>query len=362
MRRRYGFWRSVPMLTLVLLLAGCGAEVAPLGPTPAAPIATEPVFAPVQPTPSGGPPEVVRVVYEPSLAFAPLFVALENGYFREQHLDVRVQVAQTNADAVAALAVATGGADVGAVGLSAAFFDAANSAGGPRIVATAASDPPTNAPAKLQARRSLTDAGVIRSPADLKGRKIAASGGGGGGDSYLALKVLQPFGLGAKDVTFVNLSPAEMLPALTVGSVDAALIATPYATLAVDMGVGRTLSDAPAPGATTAVYAYGGPFAARQDTARRFAIALLRAHRAVQGEGYRTDAHIRAYGKYLGGTEKLLRDTPPLVYSANLVLPRESVRDQERVCRESGWTRHREPPDIARWFAPEFAAYARAAS
>ena len=59
----------------------------------------------------------------------------------------------------------------------------------------------------------------IRTPADLKGRKIATGRGSIG--HYLLLKVLQRAGLAPRDVTLVFLSPGDAKAAFSSGSVDA---------------------------------------------------------------------------------------------------------------------------------------------
>lgn len=58
----------------------------------------------------------------------------------------------------------------------------------------------------------------IKSPADLKGKKIAYTAGTG--SEVYTSELLKAGGLTAKDVTLINLKPQEMLPALAAGSID----------------------------------------------------------------------------------------------------------------------------------------------
>jgi len=311
-------------------------------------------MAPAKPT---GPPDVVKAVHVPGLFFAPLYVAIDQGYFKEQNLDIQLSNAASGAEEVAFLA--QGQIDVGAIGLSAATFNTLNKGFDFRVIASASLGPPSNSPTKLEVRKALVDAGVIHTAADLKGRKIAVAGGTGSAGAYLATKVLQKEGVTAKDVTFVNLANPDMIAALANGAVDAALIGTPFATTAVDMGVGRVLSDDLTPGYSTTTYTYGAKFLKdRPEVARRFTVALLKGYRAVQGDGYLSDANVKAYVKYLGSTEKIIRDTPPLVYDPNMGIARDSVVDQEKVYRESGWTDYKNVLDVTKLFDTSYVEYA----
>ena len=111
-------WR--PFLALACVLAAVGACAAPASappnpaPAPAKPAATTqaaPAQAPAAPSAptaqaAAKPVPVERVVYatsDPGMAFAPLYVGLGKGFFREEGLDLEVQVMQTNV-ALAALA------------------------------------------------------------------------------------------------------------------------------------------------------------------------------------------------------------------------------------------------------------------
>jgi sulfonate transport system substrate-binding protein len=74
----------------------------------------------------------------------------------------------------------------------------------------------------------------ITSISDLKGKKIAY--GSGSSANYQLLTVLKKAGLTTKDVTLVNLQPAEALAAFTSGSVDAWGIWPPYVQYAQSLG------------------------------------------------------------------------------------------------------------------------------
>ena len=81
----------------------------------------------------------------------------------------------------------------------------------------------------------------IRTPADLKGRRIATGKGSIG--HYLLLRVLEQAGLKPSQVTVVYLSPGDAKAALAAGSVDAWATWNPYIALATRHGEDRVLVD-----------------------------------------------------------------------------------------------------------------------
>ncbi|MCA1726019.1 MAG: ABC transporter substrate-binding protein, partial [Thermomicrobia bacterium] len=148
----------------------------------------------------------------------------------------------------------------------------------------------------------------------------------------------------------------DMVQALANGAVDAALIGTPFSTQAIQQGAGAIIVDDFAPGYSTTTFMYSGRLIKeRPDVARRFAIALLKGYRAIQGANYLSDANLQTYIKYTGSTDKVIRATPPFVYDPNMAIKTESIKDQEKVYRESGWTDYTQTTDISKLFDPSFA-------
>jgi sulfonate transport system substrate-binding protein len=116
-------------------------------------------------------------------------------------------------------AMASGSVDVGGVGDAPPVFAAAGGEGveivGARVV-----------PGGDQDAIVVPKGSSITSVSQLKGKKIAYGSGSSG--NYNLLTVLTAAGLTTKDVTMVNLQPAEALAAFTSGSVDAWDIWPPY--------------------------------------------------------------------------------------------------------------------------------------
>lgn len=81
----------------------------------------------------------------------------------------------------------------------------------------------------------------IRSPADLKGKKIATVKGSSG--HALALAALAASGLSEQDVNFVFTTPAEATLALSGGDVDAVATWEPYVSFAVQQSQVQIIAD-----------------------------------------------------------------------------------------------------------------------
>lgn len=337
-----------------IVAASAVATTAPSGTTAAssAPALAAPTT--VSGAKPSGPADTVKVVHVPGLFFAPLYVAMDRGFFKEQNIEISLDKAASGSEVMAFLA--QGQIDVGAVGLSAATFNTFAKGFDFKVIASAGIAPQTNGPSKFEVRKALVDGGQVKTLADLKGKKVAVAGGTGSAGAYLAVKALQTAGLTGKDVQFVNLANPDMVQALANGAVDAALIGTPFSTQAIQQGAGAILVDDFAPGYSTTTFMYSGKLIKeRSDVANRFALALLKGYRAIQGANYLTDANVQTYVKYTGSTEQVIRATPPFIYDPNMAIKTESITDQEKVYRESGWTDYSQAVDISKLFDPSFA-------
>lgn len=349
------------MLMLGLVLAACGDTATPVpavsttaATTAGATSNSAATTSAAQTTQAAtGPADTVKVVHVPGLFFAPLYVAMDKGYFKEQNIDIKLDKAGAGSEVMAFLA--QGQIDVGAVGLSAASFNALNKGFDFKVIASAGIAPQTNAPSKFEVRQALVDSGQVKQISDLKGKKIAVAGGTGSAGAYLAVKALQTGNLTGKDVQFVNMSNPDMVQALTNGGVDAALMGTPFSTKAIESKVGKVLVDDFAPGYSTTTYMYSGKFIKeRPDIAKRFALALLKGYRAIQGANYLSDENVSIYAKYTGSTAAIIKATPPLIYDPNMAIAKDSITDQEKVYRESGWTDYSQALDVTKMFDTSF--------
>jgi ABC-type nitrate/sulfonate/bicarbonate transport system substrate-binding protein len=150
----------------------------------------------------------------------------------------------------------------------------------------------------------ITDPG-IRTPADLKGKKIGITRIGSASD--LALRTaLEHFGLSAKDVAMIALGGIpDILAAMKAGAVQGGILSPPTSTAARDMGL-RPLLHLPDLGKE---FTFSGIAARRSlveshpELARAFMAALTEGAKA-----YREDsrAAIKTLRKYMKADDRLL--------------------------------------------------------
>jgi sulfonate transport system substrate-binding protein len=159
-------------------------------------------------------------------------------------------------------AMASGSVDVGGVGDAPPVFAAAGGEGveivGARTV-----------PGGDQDAVLVPKGSPITSIQQLKGKKIAYGSGSSG--NYELLTVLTAAGLTTKDVTLVNLQPANALAAFTSGSVDAWAIWPPYVQQVVAQDGAKVLARGPQ---------YGSPYS--YEVASKAAVANPEKAAAIQ--------------------------------------------------------------------------------
>ncbi|HEY4670396.1 MAG TPA: ABC transporter substrate-binding protein [Tepidiformaceae bacterium] len=187
----------------------------------------------------------VTLGYSPILIYAPVYVALEKGYFADEGINLKLERISGGSDILTQ--VAAGNFQIGASGISAATFNAASSAlKEKRDVPFEVVSPihyeqaPNNTP--LVVSKARLDAGEIKTVADLKGKKVAINALGTGTEFALE-RALQTAGLSVKDVEVVAMPFGDMGPALQNKAIDAAMLAEPQATLANDKGLVAVLND-----------------------------------------------------------------------------------------------------------------------
>lgn len=174
--------------------------------------------------------EPLRIQYNAWVAFGPLLVAKEKGFFAEQGVDVHLIYIGDHTAAFAAIAagqvdaLATATQDV--VTLSepgdeplACVLAFAESRGGDGILATK----------------------DIKSIADLKGQTVAYSYNSI--SQFYANVMLKEAGLSEADINYVDLPPDAAAEAFMLGEVDAAVTWEPYLTQGKDAEHGHLLAD-----------------------------------------------------------------------------------------------------------------------
>lgn len=237
----------------------------------------------------------VRVVHVPVLIFAPLYVAIERGYFAREGLEV--ELVSTPGGVSSFVVLASGRAEVVVGGLGAALFNAAARGLDFKVVGPVHMEkPPVSTP--LVVSKKAYDSGQIRSVRDLAGKRVAVNVLGSATEFWLNAALLKG-GLSMEDVQVVAVNFPEVPAALENGAIAAGLLGEPLATLAEDRGQVVRLSDDFVNGVQVTALYYSGSFMREQrQAAVGFMAAWLRASRDLYGGGYKRDDVAAIVEKY----------------------------------------------------------------
>lgn len=261
-----------------------------------------------------GTPVKIRVVHVPVLIFAPLYVAIERGYFRQEGLDV--ELIGTPGGASSFVVLASGRAEVVVGGLGAALFNAAARGLDFKVVGPVHMEkPPVSTP--LVVSKRVYDSGQIRSVRDLKGRRVSVNVLGSATEFWLNAALLKG-GLTMDDVQVVAVNFPEVPAALDNGAIAAGLLGEPLATLAEDRGQIVRLSDDFINGVQVTALYYSGEFIrTRPKAAVGFMAAWLRASRDLYAGGYKRDDIAAIVEKYTGVPAPIVKRAAPPFHEPN---------------------------------------------
>jgi NitT/TauT family transport system substrate-binding protein len=170
-------------------------------------------------------------LYSPSLTSAPAYVAAAKGYFKDEHLDVKMEPFTGDSATVIPL-LATGKADAIGTSPTPALFNGIVNKIGVKFV-LAAGVPLPGAPT---AAYMVKTAGAIKTVADLKGKKVALVGGAATASGYLLSELLKQGNLTIDDIEVVNLDFASALAALDNNAVSAAIQSQPSIQREINTG------------------------------------------------------------------------------------------------------------------------------
>lgn len=302
----------------LLLLAACGGGASTrIGSIPATPDTS---------------PVTVRVGHVASPLWAPLYVALDRGYFDRLNVKVQLQAIRTGQDPIDL--ISRGQVDAEVTDFGARMFDGL--AGGPRFkVAGSLAAIPAGGPTPLvlEVARKLTDSGKVKTPADLEGRRIAIAGGSGSGSGYLADATLKRAGLGLKDLTVIDLAAADMEIGIASGGIDVALVPGPYTTTMEQHGVAGPMA-APPPGSTWSGVLLGSGLS--PSAGKRFFQALVRGARDLRGPARTSDETLAILARYTGRPAEELRTVAPFDWAPDLAPDGRTLTAIQATYRELG--------------------------
>ncbi|GLW07069.1 hypothetical protein Misp01_21990 [Microtetraspora sp. NBRC 13810] len=210
--------RSMAGLVLIAALAGCGGSG---GGEPAG-------------TAGGLEKTEINVGVVPVPSAAPLFIAVERGFFKEEGLSVRTQTIQAPQQVMPQ--ILNGGIDTFLTSYVSLITISDSRVAGLKIL--------TNSQQGAEGISGVVVAAdsPVRTPAQLKGRTIAVNTVRALGEVTVSAH-LRAAGLTPADVKFVPVNFAEQIAALKAGRVDAAWMTEPYVTAAKEDLGGRVVID-----------------------------------------------------------------------------------------------------------------------
>ena len=282
---------------------------------------------------SGGEKKPVKV----SLAMlrltssAPLFIAMDKGYFKEEGIEIDPQWF----DAAQPIAVATASSkvDVGATGITAGLYNMAAKGQKLYIVADKGREEKGYSSSALLASSAEYDNGLT-SIEVLKGKRVGITQKGST-FHYMLGRMLESKGLTLDDVTIVPLGKlSAVMAALQSGQIDACILNEPNITKVKNEGYGKEITQVSAvmPYQTSGIF-YSPEFAKNKDAAVRFMKAYNKAcneyYNAVvdKKDPAKLDEVVKIIAKYVKTPEADIRLGLPYV-DKNGVLMADDIKTQ----------------------------------
>lgn len=228
-------WMLIVVAALLVILAACGNEAEEQGTETEGTENNE--NAEGTEDTSSGEKEEISIGMLKLTSSAPLFIALEKGFFEEEGLDVSA----TWFDAAQPISVATAGGDVqvGATGITASLYNMV--AGGEELLIVA--DKGREEEGYSSSAVLVPDDSSIASIEDLKGKKIGITQTGST-YHYMAGRLLEEHGLSTDDVELVPLNSIPgLMETLESKQVDAIILNEPNVSRVVEEGYGKVIAE-----------------------------------------------------------------------------------------------------------------------
>jgi NitT/TauT family transport system substrate-binding protein len=293
----------------------------------------------------------IKIGYLPISASAPVFIALEKGYFEEEGIHVTGAGFQSSSFMMPILA--TGDLDVGIGQTGTDLFNAFDQGLDIEIVGPFLETREGYAVAAFVVRKDLYDSGKITEIPDLKGAVIATNVPGGVTE-YFYVKYLEMGGLTLDDIELVTMRFPDMNVALANQAIDFAMLPEPFLSSAVNAGYVVVMSD---------VFELVGPinstvllFGKRMlehenhEVGVRFFKAYLKAARElILGEGL-SDKNVEIISKYTNTDPAQVKSGGTYYYDPNGNLNMDFIEDLMMYLINQGYTDFSEPLDLTNYY------------
>lgn len=348
------------LLLLLALLTACSVPPDSAPPPAAEAPAAEATTAPAEESnaeetnteeaPSDLP--LVRVGHVPVTIYAPLFIAVEKGYFEEEGMRVELLPVEGGTENV--VQVSAGNFEVAGGGIGAGMLNAVARGIEFEIVAPLHTErPPLTSP--LVVSKARFESGEITEVADLAGKKVSTNSTGAATEYWL-WRALQQGGLDFPDVEVLGVGFREVAPALENGSLDAGILGEPLATLAEDQGLVARLSQDFISDFTSTVIFYNKEWAtANPELAAGFVKAYIRGARDLNGDAWYEPENLAIIEKYTGVPADVVARANRSYHDPNGLVPLADVMELQTFFADQGQLSFAEPIDMSQFINSSYA-------
>ena len=281
----------------------------------------------------------LQIGYVPSTLFAPVFIAAERGYFKDEGFDADLTPIVAGQDAMAL--AATGRLDLVAAALSAAFYNAVARGLDVRFVASTAYQPKRAHPTALMMREDLWQAGA-RTLQTMRGKKVGWIGGAGAVSSYYVARILRPVGLSLKDIEPVNISNPDQAVALQRKAIDAVFTSSPFTEAFVRDKLAHPIGFPPAGISGSGIF-FGPNLTKNPNLAAAAMNACRKAATQIAGQGYYAPDALAAYVKYTKQPMDVIKAAARYDIYPDLRIDQSTVEDAQREFMAEGILSYKAP-------------------
>ena len=295
----------------------------------------EPEITPASPIPASDIPAdqltTVRMGFVPVSIFAPVFIALERGYFAEEGINVELAPFPGGSDPV--VLTASGQLDVAIAGAGPAFWNAL-AQGLPITVIAPGHQEGNPVATPLMISTETCRSGEIGSVADLAGKRVSVNARGA--TEYWLNAALSTGGLTINDVDVQTLAFPDAVAALESEAIDAAMVGEPLATQAEQQGIAiRLATDFPVYNVQpTQIFANDSWLESNPEAAEGLVTGYLRAAREMMDGGFNDAANLAIIEEYTGVPVELVAASVKPVYAVDGMINLDSLSEMQSFFRE----------------------------
>jgi NitT/TauT family transport system substrate-binding protein len=268
------------------------------------------------------PPDTIKLAVFPSIYNEiPLFLAIDEGFFAQQNLNVQVITHQGSSQVIIPELV-RGTIDIAPLSASPSFFNQVAQGFDSKIIASAnSSHKGWNPSVWVMVRQSVWDAKQIRVPRDLRGKHFDSATAGSEG-WYLSRQLMTNAALSPADLTFSSrfTTPIDWLASLRNVN-DAQIVYEPTVTQLETERVGHrwlSIQDVDPTYQESYLAASSSILKSHPDAVRRFLIAYIKAGQMiVAAHGKWTPELIRVTAKWTGLAPDVVAAIPTPPYTGD---------------------------------------------